>query len=117
VLDISGWDFMVLAALGLILFGPDRLPKMAAEGGRFIRLLRTHLHNAKADLARELPPELSDMRLSDLTPRGVVRKALGDDPFDDLRGEMDFLREPVPAIYPVRPLDPNEVPPYDADST
>jgi sec-independent protein translocase protein TatB len=117
VLDISGWDFLILAVLGVILFGPDRMPKLAADAGRFVRAVRRHVHDAKSDLARELGPEFPDVRITDLTPRGILRKTLGDDPFDDFRAEMDALREPVPIENPVRPLGPGEVPPFDPDTT
>jgi sec-independent protein translocase protein TatB len=117
VLDISGWEFLTLGALAVILFGPDRLPKLAADAGRFIRAVRVHMQTAKSDLARELGPELSEVRLSDLTPRGILRKTLGDDPFDELRAEMDSFSAPISTQHPVRPLAANEMPPYDPDTT
>jgi sec-independent protein translocase protein TatB len=121
VFDISGWEFLTLAALAVILFGPDRLPKLAADAGRIIRAIRMYVHDAKSDLARELGPEITDLKMpdlkmSDLTPRGILRKSIGDDPFADLRAEMDSLRAPL--SDPVfRPLAVNEVPPIDSDAT
>ncbi len=120
--DISGWEFLTLAALAVILFGPDKLPKLAADAGKFIRMMRGYVHNARADLARELGPEIADVKLTDLTPRGIIRKTLGEDPLEglrsemDLRGEMESLRKPL-ADPPQRPLELNEIPPFDPETT
>lgn len=93
--DISGWEFLTLAALAVVIFGPDRLPKLAADLGRVIRTVRQYVHGARADLRRELGPEFADVKLSDLTPRGIVRKTLGSDAdmFDELRSDFDFRSE------------------------
>jgi sec-independent protein translocase protein TatB len=125
VFDISGWEFMTLAALAVIIFGPDRLPKLAADAGKFIRTMRGFVHNAKSELTQDLGPELQDLRSmnlrpGDLTPRGLLRKTIGeDDPFADLRKDLDFndLRTPLTFEASVHPLEADEIPPYDPDST
>jgi sec-independent protein translocase protein TatB len=131
--DISGWEFMTLAVLAVVIFGPDRLPKLAADAGRLIRTMRQYVHGAKQDLARELGPEFSDLNLSDLNPRGLVKRTLGgDDFFDDLRADVDLrkdfdlrgeidlrksvLRDSGPSGGS-RPLEPGEAAPYDPDAT
>ena len=122
--DISGWEFLTLAVLGVILFGPDRLPKLAADAGKFIKMMRMYMNNARSDLARELGPEIGDVRFSDLTPRGLLRRTLGEDtfdnPFNDLRSEMQqTLRNPLadPPRVPQPALGPDEIPPFDPDTT
>jgi sec-independent protein translocase protein TatB len=125
VFDISGWEFITLAALAVIIFGPDRLPKLAADAGKFIRTMRGFVQNAKAELGTDLGPELHelrklDLRATDLTPRGMLRKTMGeDDLFADLRKDLDFndLRTPLTFEASVNPLTANEIPPYDPDST
>jgi sec-independent protein translocase protein TatB len=127
VFDISGWEFMTLAALAVIIFGPDRLPKLAADAGKFIRTMRGFVQNAKSELGADfdLGPELQelrklDLKATDLTPRGMLRKTLGeDDPFADLRKDLDFndLRTPLTFETSHHPLAADEIPPYDADST
>ena len=124
--DISGWEVMTLAALAVIIFGPDRLPKLAADAGKFIRTMRGFVHNAKAELTQDLGPEFEDLRkmdlrATDLTPRGLLRKTIGEeDPFADLRKDMQFdeLRAPLTfeATAATR-LPAGEIPPYDPDST
>lgn len=34
---IGGWEFILIAGLALILFGPDKLPELARTAGRFMR--------------------------------------------------------------------------------
>jgi sec-independent protein translocase protein TatB len=125
VFDISGWEFLTLAVLAMILFGPDKLPKLAADAGKFIRMMRSHLQNARTDLSRELGPEITNLNLSDMTPRGMIRKALGDVPIEDLRNELN-LREEIqswhtqldePSPQSPHALAVNEVPPYDTETT
>ena len=70
---------LVLAVLALVIFGPDRLPKVAAQAGRALRDLRRIAENAKSDLQEGLGPEFRDFDINDLNPRTFVRKHLRDD--------------------------------------
>jgi sec-independent protein translocase protein TatB len=136
--DISSWEFLTLAVIAVIVFGPDKLPKLAADAGRLIRTVRQYVNGARADLRRELGPEFADVRLSDLTPRGIVKRTLGPDAdvFDDLRADLDFrkdvdLRKEVSLTKPTIdlrapllrdkpdfvPLGDGERAPYDPDAT
>lgn len=128
--DISGWEFLTLAVIAVIIFGPDKLPKAAADAGKFVKQVRHYINGAKADLNRELGTDFGDVKISDFTPRGALRKAFGDeDPFDDIRKEMDGfkdmpalkesmdLRAPLSANRPVPALRAGEVPPFDPDAT
>ncbi|HWA65408.1 MAG TPA: sec-independent translocase [Mycobacteriales bacterium] len=67
-------EVLLLAVIGLLVFGPERLPKAAAEAGRLLRQLRQLAHNAKAELASELGPELADLDLESLHPRRLVEE-------------------------------------------
>src|SRR4051794_41045255 len=102
-----GWsELIVLAVVGLIVLGPDRLPKAAAEAAKMLRQLRGMARNATADLKAELGPEMADLDLASLHPRRIVTSALWDDD------------EPaMPSTKTFRPLTPGETPPYDADAT
>jgi sec-independent protein translocase protein TatB len=76
VFDVSPAEILTLAFIALLVFGPNRLPEMAAKAGRFIRQLRTMAETARADLSEQLGPEFKDLQLSDLQPRNLVRKHL-----------------------------------------
>lgn len=103
-----GWEeVLLLAVIGLIVFGPDRLPKAAQDAGRLLRQLRAMARGAATDLRAELGPEMADLDLRSLHPRRFVESALfGDDEPTPPAGQ------PAPAALGV-----NERPPYDSDAT
>lgn len=116
--DLSIPKILILLVLGLMIFGPQQLPKIAAQAGQALRELRRLADNAKADLTEGLGPEFRDFDFNDLNPRALVRKHLLDDISDnDYRwpditdGSSDLVVPPVSA------LEPGEVPPYDTEAT
>ena len=102
-------ELMVIAIVAVVVFGPDRLPDLAKQAGRFVRQVRNLAQSAQSQLREELGPEYADLKLTDLDPRQAIRKhileAMEDD-FDE--------PEPLPA-YEV--LGQDERPPYDAEAT
>jgi sec-independent protein translocase protein TatB len=92
VFDVSGAELLALLVAALFIFGPERLPKVAADTARTLRRLRTMIAGAKEDMRRELGPELEGIDLSDLNPRTFVRRNLLDDAdlgLDDLGDGFD----------------------------
>ncbi|KRF13981.1 translocase [Nocardioides sp. Soil797] len=106
--DIGLAEMAVIALVAVIVFGPDKLPDLARQAGRFIKQMKSFANATRDDLRNELGPEFSDLELRDLDPRTIVRKhiaeAMADD--EDLRPRKEL-----------RPLAPGELPPYDADAT
>ena len=49
--DIGIGEIFALAAIGLLIFGPDKLPKAAADGARMLKQLRSMAAGAKQELA------------------------------------------------------------------
>jgi sec-independent protein translocase protein TatB len=80
VFDLSLTKILVLLVIALVVFGPNELPKIAAQAGRAMRDLRRIAEGAKADLKEGLGPEFKDFDLDDLNPRRFVQKHLFDDP-------------------------------------
>ena len=78
--DLSLTKILVLAVIALVVFGPNELPKIAAQAGRALRDLRQIAEGAKADLKEGLGPEFQDFDFEDLNPRRFVQKHLLDDP-------------------------------------
>jgi sec-independent protein translocase protein TatB len=108
VLGNLGWEeVLLLAVIGLIIFGPDRLPKAASDAAKMLRELRTMARGAANDLKAELGPELADIDLRGLHPRRFVEDAL----FGDDEPSTPLQRRASTA------LEPGERPPYDADAT
>src|SRR5215472_17045418 len=79
VFDLSLTKLLVLAVIALVVFGPNELPKIAAQAGRALRDLRRIAEGAKADLREGLGPEFQDFDFEDLNPRRFVQKHLLDD--------------------------------------
>ncbi len=94
----------VILVLGLLVFGPEKLPSMAREAARLVKTVRQLADNAKTELTRELGDDFKDLDLRDLDPRAAVRDAMWADP----------TPPPVPSA---RILRPNEVPPFDREAT
>jgi sec-independent protein translocase protein TatB len=95
-----GWpEIAVLAVLSLLIFGPERLPKVAADAGRLIRELRRMASGATSDLKRELGVDIDELRRLD------PRRFFDEEP------------EPAPVVPPHVPLTAGERPPYDPDTT
>ena len=104
--DNLGWgELVVLLVLGLFVFGPDRLPGLAADAGRTLRKVRTYVKGMTDDLKSELGPELGDVDLASLHPRTFVQKHLFQD--DDA----------APVRRRSAPLAPDEPAPWDPDTT
>ncbi len=107
-----GWgEIVVLLVLALFVFGPERLPTLAAEAGRGLRKVRTYVKTMSDDLKTELGPELGDVDLASLNPRTFVAKhLLSDDDEDD-------PTRPVPPQRASAPLAAGEPAPWDPDAT
>lgn len=104
-----GWpEAAVLLLLGLFVFGPERLPGIAADVGRTLRKVRAYLKDMTDDLKTELGPEVADLDLRSLHPREFVRKHL-------LEDDPDELLPAVPGRRAV--LLPGEPAPWDPDTT
>jgi sec-independent protein translocase protein TatB len=124
-LDLNFTKLLVLGVLALLIFGPDRLPTIAAQAGRALRELRRMAEGAKSELQENLGPEFSNFDIADLNPRTFVRKHLVDEFTGDgyLLGAATNGSAASGDGTPAEPqramavLSPGEWPPYDAEAT
>lgn len=73
-------EILLLMVVGLVIFGPERLPKAAADAGRFLKQLRQMARGATEQLKSELGPELADLDIASLHPRRLLNEhVLGED--------------------------------------
>ncbi len=72
--DIGGGEIIGLAILGMILVGPDRLPKAAADAARFIKKVRDFTTGAGDELKKNLGPGFEDLNVRDLNPKTLLQK-------------------------------------------
>ena len=119
MLDIGAGEFIALAIIALIVLGPEKLPRYAAEAARMLARLRGVATSARADVRRELGPEFQDMSLGDLNPRSLVRKHLLDPiDLDSLDAFGEKTEKPAARRGPGEaPTTSKEPAPYDPDTT
>src|SRR5215470_19925392 len=91
VFDLSIPKLLVLAVIALVVFGPDKLPKIAAQAGRALRDLRQIAEGAMNDLRNGLGPELADFEFEDLNPKRLAYKHL----FGDLNADQAAQQQPA----------------------
>ena len=81
--DIGLGEVAVIAVLALLVFGPDRLPKVAADAGRLLRQMRELATNARKDLIDAAGlQEDGELRAAsaEIDPRRVLRDEPAQDP-------------------------------------
>ena len=122
--DLSFFKLVMLGVIALVIFGPERLPGMAAQAGRALRELRRMAEGARSELQENLPPEFSQLDLADLNPKRFVRKHL----MDELAGDGALFGSAADngngngtataaSSAAAVVLAPGERPPYDAEAT
>jgi Tat protein translocase TatB subunit len=75
VFDVGPLEILVLLIVGLLVFGPDRLPEMARQAGSWLRDLRRMVANARRDLSDGLGVDETDLRkLQNINPKSYVRR-------------------------------------------
>ncbi len=73
--DIGLPELFVIALVALIVFGPDRLPEMAAQFGRWVSAIRQQANSATAELKKSADVTgLTDIAsdLKGLSPKGLL---------------------------------------------
>ena len=135
LLDINAPEFLLLAVLAIILFGPERLPDLARKVARVVQYLRTIAGTAQQQLSKELGPGFEDLDLRDLNPKSFIQKHLLDEvqpivadvkaEIDDVTSRVNGQPEDVTAAIngvageePTDPAEPTRVlTPFDPDAT
>ncbi|MFC5212508.1 sec-independent translocase [Streptomyces coerulescens] len=143
--DIGPLELVTLIVLAVLVFGPDKLPKLIQDVTRTIRKIREFSESAKEDIRQELGPEFKDFEFEDLNPKTFIRKQLDNDELGlkEIRNGFDLKKEMAEVTDAVhgresesssasgsagssggsidmtkKPESPrDERPPYDADAT
>ncbi|MGB2969094.1 MAG: Sec-independent protein translocase protein TatB [Candidatus Nanopelagicales bacterium] len=86
MLDVGWGELLLLAVVALLIFGPDKLPKAAADAGRLVRRLREMAQSAQKDLGGtgvDIEGIKNDLRsVADLHPKRIISSALAEPTFD-----------------------------------
>ena len=120
--DVGPLEILVLLIVGLLVFGPDRLPEMARQAGSWLRDLRRMVANARRDLSDGLGVDEADLRkLQNINPKSYVRRNV----LDGLDLDLGLDDDKPPSRSGRRTADPAGErvtkaavdPPYDPDAT
>jgi sec-independent protein translocase protein TatB len=124
VLDINGWEFVILLVVAMFVIGPDRMPEYAAKLAKLVKQLRALSETAKVQLREQMGSEFDDVDWKQYDPRQydprrIVREALLDEGSDDGQpsssGEVQAGGFKAPSSF--RRHDPDKPTPYDQDAT
>ncbi|WP_255952322.1 sec-independent translocase [Streptomyces odontomachi] len=139
--DIGALEVVTLIVLAVLVFGPDKLPKVIQDISRTIRKIREFSESAKQDIRNELGPEFKDFEFEDLNPKTFIRKQLDNEDLGlkELRNGFDLKKEMADVADAVhgrggddratgsggsggrvdmtKKPDHGEPPPFDADAT
>jgi len=74
VFNIDASELILLLVLGVVMFGPEKLPLFARKAARVFVAVRNIANNAQTQLREELGPEYSDLKIEDLNPKKFVAK-------------------------------------------
>lgn len=66
--EIGFWELALLAVLGLVVLGPEKLPKVAAQLGRYAGQARRMARTLTAQIRDELEAEERRITARDATP-------------------------------------------------
>ena len=116
--DFSFTEMMVIAAVALVVIGPERLPKVARQAGQWMAKMRRYVDDVKSDFNRQV--ELSELKqlksqVEDAARemQSEVNKTVSDaqstldgvrDDFESLRNDLESSG-PAPAPPPVTDWD------------
>ena len=62
LLNISGGEFIIVALIFLLLFGPKQIPSMARSVAKVIK----HIRNATNDIKRDIMDRVEDEKLTEV---------------------------------------------------
>ncbi|WP_405920114.1 sec-independent translocase [Streptomyces longwoodensis] len=93
--DIGPLELVTIVVLAVLVFGPDKLPKVIQDVMRTIRKIREFSESAKHDIRQELGPEFKDFEFEDLNPKTFLRKQLENDELGlkEIRNGFDLKKE------------------------
>ena len=98
--DIGIGEIVIVAIIGLLIFGPERLPRAAADAAKWLKQMRTMATGARKDLADSAGIDFGDTvkSLQEFHPRKLAASFLNDD-------EPEVRKAPPPKSGPA--FDPD----------
>jgi Tat protein translocase TatB subunit len=110
VSDVGLGEILVLAVVGLLVFGPDRLPEMARQAAAWLKDLRSMVARARAEVSSGIGVDPSVLA----NPKAALsRELLGDGaPTDPKKAAtaalgLDEVADAAASVDPRRSFDPD----------
>jgi sec-independent protein translocase protein tatB len=99
VFNIDASELILLLILGVVMFGPEKLPMFARKVARVFVAVRGIANNAQTQLREELGPEYSDLKIEDLNPKKFVAKHMREEiaAIEDAKREISTAGRTVKA--------------------
>ena len=135
--DISFAEIVVIAVVGLIVVGPERLPKVARTVGYLLGRAQRYVADVKSDIQREM--ELEEFKKLKASMEGAahsmegtirteiseIREVTGEKPEESLMEKVetkpaigsDTVTEPLPEDIPESAIQRNSAQPDRANRT
>lgn len=114
-------EILVIAAVALVILGPDKFPSHAKIAMRFFRDIRGYWDEAKRDLAEELKPIKKEMKeLEKYKPEDYLDSMTGDQPEDSNYDAQGYPYSPESAkksVAETTGTDTAEAPAPDSGET
>lgn len=79
MLNIGPLELLVLAVVGLLVLGPDRVPGLARDAARMFRTLRELTEGACGQLREHVLSELPELELPRVSAPTIRQALLGED--------------------------------------
>lgn len=116
--DIGPLELGTLVVLAVLVFGPDKLPKVIQDVMRTIRKIREFSDSAKQDIRDELGPDFQDFEFEDLNPKTFIKKHIDSDDLGlkEIRNTFDLKKEMSEVTDAVHTLDTDQAPAASASA-
>lgn len=91
MLDVGFFELLVLAVLGLLVVGPEKLPKYIAQGIKMLRNVRDMATKAKDDIVESAGIKDLDLKnLSKMDPTKLANTVFEDKPDSKPQAQKKF---------------------------
>lgn len=89
--DFGFSEMVVVAVIGLIVLGPERLPKVARQAGQWLGKLQRYVADVKSDINRQV--ELDELRKIQTEVTGAARELKGsfESAIGDTKSQFDQI--------------------------
>jgi len=100
VFDIGIGEMIALGVLGLIIFGPEKLPRAAADAAKWLRQIREMGTSARRDLSESSGLDLQDTintvkSLGEYHPRNIATSLFAEDTSTDKKKPAAQTDKPI----------------------